>query len=63
LDWAINASKIDQYGGYRLAKSASAGVLVYEKPEAWPDGTVGVGLINGKVNRLSSEGFKKLQVK
>jgi len=63
LDWSTNVSKIDQYGGYRLAKNTSAGVLVYEKPGAWSDGTVGVGLIDGKVNRLSSEEFEKLQVK
>jgi len=63
LDWSTNVSKIDQYGGYRLAKNPSAGVLVYEKPGAWSDGTIGVGLIGGKVNRLSSEEFEKLQVK
>jgi len=61
-DWSTNADRIDQFGGYCLAETASTHILVYEKPASWSDGTIGVGLMDGKVNRLSSQEFKKLKV-
>jgi len=56
-DWLTNKARLDEYADYALPHDSSSGVLAFEKPGLWPDGTIAVGYIDGKVGRISARDF------
>jgi hypothetical protein len=58
--WAGDSRLASEYGDYRLSPDASNGILVYERPDRWPDGHVQVCFSDLTVKRLSRSEFEAL---
>ena len=52
-DWSTNKDRIDSSGNYSLAMNSELGIIAFEKPGLWPDGSVAVAFADGHVARFS----------
>jgi hypothetical protein len=58
--WAGDSRLAKPYGDYRLPPNPNHAVLVYERPDRWPDGHVQVCFSDLTVKRLSRSEFEAL---
>ena len=58
--WKTDKELLKSNADYIIPSSLNKGVLVYEKPGLWPDGTVAVCFNNLIIKRLSSNEFTDL---
>jgi hypothetical protein len=60
--WQTDRELLENYADYVLPLTPDPKVLIFERPELWPDGSVAVGFSDGSAKRLSASEFKALGV-
>jgi hypothetical protein len=60
IDWSRNTLSIDAYSDYAVSAKTNTGILAFEKPGIWKDGTVAVCFTNLSVVRMRGTAFEKL---
>jgi len=56
--WRTDKGMLAKNVGYSLSSNSNSGILAFEKPGIWPDGTIAVGFSDHRILRMQQEEFR-----